>query len=96
MPFDKKQNYVIKCIKTNNNVCGFSWGIKSEHLEGHYIQSTTKTGPSLETALIYNELRNYVDWFDDENRKWLADNINWTEYYERIPVEIVVKQTNAT
>ncbi len=77
----KGQKYIVKCIKGNNNKCGFGYRYKSNQ----YVSFTGKPVSGIQNAHIY-EYKNY------DNDCAIRDVENWEQYFCIISIQIKLQK----
>ena len=71
----KTKNFVVKCIKSNNNLFLFGY----EHKKGQFVTSKGSCSENINDAHIYSE--NNPCPLDERSD-------NWEDYYQYVPITI--------
>jgi hypothetical protein len=69
--------YVVKCIKGNNNRCGFGYRYK----KGQYVTYSGRPTYDLDSAYVYNDANIATSCA-------LNDTDGWEKYFIYVPVKV--------
>lgn len=85
----RNQKYVVKCIKGNNNRCGFGYRYKVDQ----YVTYDGRPTNVLDEAHVYRHLRWTSDSFPEYNGCFEEENNDdWKVYFELVPVSVTTKE----
>ena len=85
----RNQKYVVKCIKGNNNKCGFGHRYKVDQ----YVTYSGRPTNVLDEAHVYRHLRWTSDSFPEYNGCFEEENNDdWKVYFELVPVSVTTKE----
>ncbi|MFA7218972.1 MAG: hypothetical protein WC119_00405 [Synergistaceae bacterium] len=80
MKIEKGVNYVVRCIRDNNNRFGFGY----RHKKGQFVTYIGKGSFDINEAHIYKHNKNGDMVFDETTDLW-------EKYYEYVPLIILTK-----